>query len=106
MPPLDRAFAFTEGDDAAGGVAEDLDLDVARPFEIFFDIDICRTECALCFAAGGLECTLQIGLRAADSHSAPATPGGGFQDHRKSDDARDIDGITIRFHGTVAAGKD
>jgi hypothetical protein len=39
MAALDRALALAEVNDAALGVAEDLDLDVARMLEVFLDVD-------------------------------------------------------------------
>jgi hypothetical protein len=36
---LDRAFTFAERDDAAVGIGENLDFDVAWLFQIFFEID-------------------------------------------------------------------
>jgi hypothetical protein len=41
---LDGAFALAEGDDAPVGVGEDLNLDVTRLFEIFFEIEARVTE--------------------------------------------------------------
>ena len=36
---LHGAFAFTEGHDATVGVGENLDFDVARLFQIFFEVE-------------------------------------------------------------------
>src|SRR5260370_27263987 len=36
---LHGAFAFTEGDDAPVGVGKNLDFDVARLFQVFFDVE-------------------------------------------------------------------
>ncbi len=39
MPSLQRAITFAEMDGAALAVAENLDFDVTRPFEIFFQVN-------------------------------------------------------------------
>ena len=39
MAALDGAFALAEGDDAAVNVGENLDFDVARLLEIFFEVE-------------------------------------------------------------------
>ena len=91
MPALNRAFALAEGDDAALGVAENLNLDVPWVLQILFDIDIGRTECAVGLAASGVECALQIAFRGADPHSPPAAARCCLEDHRKSDRARNLE---------------
>jgi len=45
MPPLDRAFAFTQMDHIALLVGEYLDLYMTRPFDVAFYIDRTILKC-------------------------------------------------------------
>src|SRR5215471_18741525 len=102
MAALNRAFTLAEGDDAAVGVAEDLDLDVPGPLEIFLDVDVCGSEGAIGLASRGVEGALKVHLRAADAHAPSAAAGRRFQDHRKADGPRDVESFAVRFHRSVA----
>src|SRR5258708_7072290 len=53
MAALNRAFALAEVNDAPVGIAENLNLDVARILEILFDVDVRGTEGALSLVARG-----------------------------------------------------
>ena len=55
MAALHRAVALTEVDDVAVTVAEDLELDVARPREVLLDVDVAVAECRQRLAARELE---------------------------------------------------
>ncbi len=44
VTPLDRALALVQVENRAGGVAEDLDLDVARSLEVLLDVEIAAAE--------------------------------------------------------------
>ena len=48
---LQRAIAFAQVHRAALAVAQDLDLDVARLFQILFDIDVAIAESGFRFRA-------------------------------------------------------
>ncbi len=62
MAPLDRALAFAEVDDRAVMVAEDLELDVARRFEVALDVDIAVAEGGLGLPLRGAERVLEVRL--------------------------------------------
>ena len=106
MTALNRAFAFAEGNDAAGGIAEDLDLDVTWALEVLFDIDVRRSESALRFAACGIERPLQVRFRGADTHSTAATARRGLQDDGIPDLSRNIRRLAECLHRTVASRQD
>src|SRR5262249_8036944 len=89
MAALQRAVALAEMNGAALAIAEHLDLDMARPFQILLEIDRVIAECGLGFYAScserGREALRAIG----DLHAAAAATGGGLDEHRNSDRARD-----------------
>ena len=82
---LQRAVALAEMDGAAMAVAEHLDLDVARPLEVFLEIDRVVAEGGLRFGPRGGERVRQFvgGLR--DLHAAPAAAGRCLDQHREAD---------------------
>src|SRR5713226_5779609 len=82
---LQRAVALAEMNGAAAAVAEHLDFNVARRFEILLKIDRIVAECRLRFGAGGRERSRKIGLAASDLHAAPAAAGRGLHQHREAD---------------------
>src|SRR5260370_10888470 len=81
MPPLDRALALVQVDDAALRVAEDLHLDVARRLEIALDVDLGAAEGALRAPRGGRERAGELAgaghLRHADAAAARGRPEAG-----------------------------
>src|SRR6202049_3524470 len=64
MTPLHRAFALTEMDQVAVPVARDLDFNVTRPVDRFFDVDFAVVKSAFrfagCFADGGFQFAFRI----------------------------------------------
>ena len=62
MTALNRAFAFAERDDFSVAVAENLDLYMARPGEIFLDEDTPVAERRLRLARGRLRARLRAPL--------------------------------------------
>src|SRR5688500_3247580 len=106
MTALDRAFALAEVDDAAVGVAEDLDLDMTRSLEILLEVHTGHTECALSLEPGGLERILQITFIPADAHAATATTSGGLENDRKADLLRNFECFRRCANGTFAAWDD
>ena len=83
---LQRAVALAEMDGAAMAVAEHLDFDVARPREIFLEIDRVVAERGLRLGARGGE-RVETGRRrlARDLHAAPAAAGRRLDQHREAD---------------------
>src|SRR4029079_16194485 len=69
---LDRTVALVEVHGAAVLVAEHLDLDVARPDDRLLDVDGVVAERALGLALRARERRLQLLLRVAQAHAAPA----------------------------------
>ena len=89
MAALQRAVALAEMDGVALAVAEHLDFDVARPLQIFFQIDRVVAERGLGLGARGGERGGEIVLDMRDLHAAAAAAGRGLHQHRKADLARD-----------------
>ena len=51
VTPLQRAVALAEMDGAALAVAQHLDFDMARPLQIFLEIERVVAECGFCLGA-------------------------------------------------------
>jgi hypothetical protein len=82
MPPLDRAVALEQMDRVAVPVGENLDFDVARPLQVFFDQHavIAKGRCCLPLCPG--ERRSELRRAADDPHPAPP-PRRGFDQDRK-----------------------
>src|SRR5690349_1094459 len=72
MAALHRAVALAERDDAAAPVGEELDLDVAGPFEVALEEDSVVAEGRLRLPLRGRDCLVEVGRLADDSHAAAA----------------------------------
>ena len=81
---LDGAVALAEVDHIAVGVAEDLELDVPRAFEVFLDVHIAVAEGRERFGAGELKGPGEIVSVARDAHPLPAPARGGLDDDREA----------------------
>jgi hypothetical protein len=68
-------------------VGDDLELDVARAGEIFFEQHALVAEGRERFAFRGGECFAELGGRLHDAHAAPAAAGRGFDQDGQSDPA-------------------
>ena len=55
MAALNGTFTLTEMNDVAERIRDDLEFDVARAFDEFFQIDIAIAESGFCLASCGLE---------------------------------------------------
>jgi len=55
-------------------VGENLDLDVARPLEVFLDVDAAIRERLLGLPPSGLERPLDLGITGDQAHSLAAPP--------------------------------
>ena len=84
-------------------VAEHLDFDVARPLQIFFQIDRVVAECGLGLGAGGGQRGGKLVLQMRDLHAAAAAAGSGLHQHRKADAARDRKRVGVGRHAAVGA---
>ena len=86
---LDRAVALEEVHDVALAVAQDLDLDVARPRHDLLEEDRVVAEGRLGFALAARERLVHLARRRHDAHAAPAAAGRRLQHHRIADRLRD-----------------
>ena len=106
MPSLQRTFAFTEMNQVAVLVAENLDLDVAGAVEVFLDVDPRVVKGILRFrsrrAVGGGE----FGLRTDETQPLAAPSGGGLEHDREAGLVRDATGFLQAFQVVVRPGND
>src|SRR5207245_11115946 len=77
---LDRAFALAEMDDVAVRIAEQLDLDMARLFDIFFEKDPIVAKARLGLVLRAAEPLAQFGIVMRDAHALASATGLGL-DH-------------------------
>ena len=103
---LDGAVALAEVDAVAVRVAEDLELDVARPLEVFLDVDGAVAERGERLGARHLEAARELLGVARDAHPLSAAAGRGLDDHRESDLDRVGECVLDVIHGARGAGHD
>jgi hypothetical protein len=96
VPALHGAVALAEVDDVAVLVAEYLELDVARPREIFLHVHVAAAEGGERFGARQLERAGEVVGIPGDAHPLPAAAGGGLDDHRKADVPRERERLVRR----------
>ena len=89
---LDRAFALAEIDDVAVGVAEHLDLDMPRLFDVFLDKDAVVGKARFRLARGRAKTVARLGVVRGDPHPLAAAAGGSLDHDRIADVAGDRDG--------------
>src|SRR5205807_8151120 len=106
VAPLQGAFTLPEVDDVAVAVAEQLDLDVARPVDVALQVDAAVLEGALGLAAGGLEARLERRLVAGHAHAAAAAAGRRLDEHREADGPRERERLSLILDEALAAGHD
>ena len=82
VPALGAALAFAEVDEAAGFVAEKLDLDVPGAPDQFLDVQAAVAERALGLGPAALPGLLDLVRRGDDAGSAAASAGNRLDDHR------------------------
>ncbi len=80
IAPLDRALSFTEVDDVAVHVADDLDLHVAGAFDVGLDEDGPVAERRLRLSRSGSDGLLEFLGRSHDAHAPTAATGGSFDE--------------------------
>ena len=85
VPALDRAIPLVQMQDVPVVVAEDLDLDVLRPRNVFFEKDRGIAERAARLAARLVQQRSQLGFLQDDTHPAPPATERGFDDQREPD---------------------
>src|SRR5215211_1222444 len=90
MPALKRALALEEVNDIAVLVAENLDFDVARPFDQLLDVERSVAEGPERLAACGGNQRRRVRGVAHDSHAPPAAAGRRLDQHWKAETARGV----------------
>ena len=85
MAPLDRALALAERDAPPRAVAEQLDLDVARPLEEALAEDRVVAERGLRLAPRRLERVVELAGPADDPHPAAAAARGRLDEQREAE---------------------
>src|SRR5579883_115673 len=93
MAPLNRAVALAQMNRAALAVAQQLDLHMARLFEIALDIDGIVAEIRAGFALSQLQRFRQLLGAAGDLHPFSAAPGGGLDQNRVANLPRGLEGV-------------
>src|SRR5436190_2552891 len=106
MAPLQGAVAFAEMDRIALAIAEDLDFDMARPLEIFFEIDITIAERRLRFCLRRLDRILKVGFGMRDLHASPTAAGRRLDQHRIADISGGAAGLADVVDTAFRSGND
>ena len=91
MPPLQRTFSFAQVNHVAVAVAQHLNFDVPRLFDVFFDEHAVVAERGAGFARGPLESVAALVVVAGEPHPLAAAAGAGFEHHRIADLVGDDD---------------
>src|SRR6476661_2657494 len=84
MPPLNGALAFAQMNRALT-VTQDLDFDVAGPFDEFLEVDTGVAECLFRLGASRLQSIGQTVTVANHAHALAATTGGRLDHDRIAD---------------------
>jgi hypothetical protein len=87
-------------------VAENLELDVSGPGEVFFHVDLAVAERGERFRSRQLERAREIVCVLRDAHALAAAPSGRFDDDREADLARESQRLFRILHGTRRARDD
>src|SRR3972149_4635672 len=105
VPPLKRAVAFKQMYNIMVLVAEDLHLNVACLFDIFFYEALVRTEGRQRFTLRLVQAMSQFQLTANHTHTAAAAAMSGLDDNRISQFAAKRPGLIQTFHGVIRSGE-
>ena len=90
---LDRTVALVQVDDVAMGITDQLDFDMARLFDEFFDEHPVITEAGQRLALDAFKAFADIGFAPRQPHAFAAAAGAGLHHHRIADAAGDFDGM-------------
>jgi hypothetical protein len=101
---LDGAVTLVEIHVVAVGVAQHLDLDVARLEHVLFDEDAVVAEGVAGFVDAGREAFVGFGVVVGNPQALAAAAGGGLDHHRIADLLGDLDGCIGTVDGIVVAG--
>ncbi len=104
---LDAALALAEARDRAAAVADDLDLDVARPRHQALDVDVAVAEGGERLRPAALVGVVERRERRDDAHPAPAAAGDRLDHHRvaRGERAEEAPGVLER-RGAARTGQD
>lgn len=103
---LDGTIAFAEVDDIAVLVAGDLDFDVSRLFDVFFDVEAAISEGGLSFLLCDIPLVFELVGGVDDAHAFSSTAGGGFEDDGIANFFGDGFGLFKAFDHAFRAGDD
>jgi hypothetical protein len=78
MRALQRAVALAEMNDPASAVTEDLDLDMTRPLQVTFEIDLAATEERRRLVLRDRQHVGELASVMSNLHAASATAGSGL----------------------------
>lgn len=104
MTALDGAVTFKEVNDVAVFVAHDLDFDMLRIDDTFFEINFIAAESQLCFRFRPFISIAQFFHGVDHTHAAAAAAVYSFQHNRKSDFLGKIFDFFVAFYAAVTAG--
>ncbi len=106
MAALQRAFALVERDHVAVRIAEHLDLDVARPRDVFLKEQRIVAERSLRLARRACERVLDLACRLDAPHAPPAAAGGRLDQNGIADALRCVPHRRSALIGAVIARHD
>src|SRR5262249_2379066 len=101
MPALQGTVALAEVDSATVAVAENLDFDVTRALEIFFEMDRITAKGGFGFGPRGRKRDRQFVRAVRDLHAAATAAGRGLDQNRIADPARDIQCLLVGGYAAV-----
>src|ERR1700756_4484683 len=91
---------------ATVAIADNLEFDVMRPFDQFFDIDSTVPERSLCLAAGSVKTLHKADVAVRSAHS-PAPAARNCLDHNRiANLLGDPDSLLLGFDHTIASRRD
>src|SRR5579863_2246022 len=101
MPPLNRALALAQADDAAVLIRQHLKFNMPRMLHILLHIEIAIAEGARSLSLRCLEQSRQLFFIADDPHAAPASTGRRFYDDWKSHLPCPLDRFALRSDDAI-----
>src|SRR5579859_47919 len=106
MPTLDGALTFAQADDFAEGVAEDLELDVARALDELLHVEVAVAESGRRLRLGLPEKPRQLCFFTDDAHAASTAAGRRFDDDGIADLLRPLERLVLALDDAFRAGQD
>ena len=106
VAPLNAALALAECDAVSVRVGEDLNLHVARPFDVLLDVDRVVAEGVLRLALRTAECVGNLARLVDDAHPLSAAAGRGLEQHGVAKLGRELLRLLRVLQGFGRAGHD